>query len=45
MRTRIQNATIVNEGKRFVGTVTLEDAKILSIVPSEDSIRTLPPSD
>ena len=30
MRTRIQNATIVNEGKRFVGTVTLEDDKILS---------------
>ncbi len=39
MRTRIQNATIVNEGKRFVGTVTLEDDKILSIVPSDDTIH------
>lgn len=45
MRTRIQNATIVNEGKRFVGTVTLEDDKILSIVPSDDTIHTLPPTD
>ena len=45
MRTRIQNATIVNEGRRFVGTVTLEDDKILSIIPSTEQAKALPPTD
>ncbi len=45
MRTRIQNATIVNEGKRFAGTVMLEDDKILSIVPSSDSAHVFPSAD
>ena len=42
MRTRIENATIVNEGKRFAGTVTVEDERIISIIPATDSIRALP---
>lgn len=45
MRTRIQNATIVNEGRRFAGTVTLEDDRILSVVPSGDAMHALPPAD
>lgn len=42
MRTRIQHATIVNEGKRFVGTVTVEDDKIMSVIPGSAGLNCLP---
>ena len=42
MRTRIENATIVNEGKRFGGTVTLDGDKIISIIPASDSVHATP---
>ena len=45
MRTRIENATIVNEGRRFAGTLTLENDKILSIIPADDGLHALPPAD
>ena len=45
MRTRIQNATIVNEGRRFTGTVTVEDDKILSIIPDAEPMHALPETD
>lgn len=45
MRTRIQHATIVNEGKRFTGTVTIEEDKIMSIVPDSAGLNSLPVAD
>lgn len=42
MRTRIENATIVNEGKHFAATVTIEDDSILSIIPATDALHTVP---
>ena len=42
MRTRIENATIVNEGKRLGGTVTLDGDKIISIIPASDSVHATP---
>ncbi len=45
MKTSIQNATIVNEGHRFMGTVTIEDDKILSVIPASDSLHSLPQAD
>ena len=45
MKIRIENATIVNEGKRFNGTLTLEDDKILGIIPEDDSLHSIPQVD
>ena len=45
MKIRIENATIVNEGKRFNGTLTLEDDKILGIIPEDDSLHSIPQAD
>lgn len=45
MRTRIQHATIINEGKRFIGTVTVEDDRIMSIIPDSDRLKDLPAAD
>ncbi len=45
MRTRIENAIIVNEGKRFTGTVTVEDDVIMSVIPSADTTHTPPSAD
>ena len=45
MRTRIENAVIVNEGTRFAGTVTIEDDKIMSIVPDTDMMHARPSAD
>ena len=43
-RTRIENATIVNEGRRFTGTVTIEDDRIISIIEAHDTAHALPPA-
>ncbi|MBE0646643.1 MAG: hypothetical protein IH596_02545 [Bacteroidales bacterium] len=32
----IQNATIVNEGKRFIGDVLVEGERIVKVTPSEE---------
>lgn len=45
MKTRIQHATIVNEGKRFVGTVTVENDKIMSVIPDSAGLKCLPDAD
>ena len=45
MRTRIENATIVNEGRRFKGTLTLENDKISSILPADNGLHCLPQAD
>lgn len=42
MRTRIQHATIINEGKRFTGTVTIEDDKIMAVIPDSDGLHCQP---
>ena len=40
MRTIIRNATIVNEGKQFVGSVVVEDEMIQSVLTADDSTQT-----
>ena len=40
MRTIIRNATIVNEGHSFVGSVVIEDEMIQSVLTSDDSTQT-----
>ena len=40
MRTIIRNATIVNEGKLFVGSVVIEDEMIQSVLTTDDSTQT-----
>ncbi len=40
MRTIIRNATIVNEGKSFVGSVVIEDEMIQSVLTGDDSTQT-----
>lgn len=40
MRTIIRNATIVNEGKQFVGAVVVEDEMIQSVLTADDSTQT-----
>lgn len=45
MRIRIENATLVNEGRRYAGTVTLEDDKIMSILPDSDGVHSRPAAD
>ena len=42
---RIQNAEIVNEGKRFTGSVTIADNIIRDIIPADDSLHQLPHAD
>ncbi|MBQ0022642.1 MAG: dihydroorotase [Prevotellaceae bacterium] len=37
MKTIIRNATIVNEGKSFVGSVVIEDEMIQSVIEGDDS--------
>lgn len=37
MKTIIRNATIVNEGKKFVGSVVIEDEMIQSVIEGDDS--------
>lgn len=44
-RTRIENATIVNEGRRFTGTVTLEGDRIADIAEDGGTAHALPPAD
>ena len=40
MRTIIRNATIVNEGRSFVGSVVIEDEMIQSVLTTDDSTQT-----
>ncbi len=40
MRTIIRNATIVNEGRTFVGSVVIEDEMIQSVLTDDDSTQT-----
>ena len=40
MRTIIRNATIVNEGHSFVGSVVIEDEMIQSVLTADDSTQT-----
>lgn len=40
MRTIIRNATIINEGKLFVGSVVIEDEMIQSVLTTDDSTQT-----
>ncbi|MBP5377366.1 MAG: dihydroorotase [Bacteroidaceae bacterium] len=40
MRTIIRNATIVNEGRSFVGSVVIEDEMIQSVFTTDDSTQT-----
>ena len=40
MRTIIRNATIVNEGKKFQGSVVIEDEMIQSVLTADDSSQT-----
>lgn len=37
MKTIIRNATIVNEGRKFVGSVVIEDEMIQSVIEGDDS--------
>ncbi len=39
MKTIIRNATIVNEGKKFVGSVVIEDEMIQSVLECDDSTQ------
>lgn len=45
MRIRIDNATVINEECRFKGTVTLDGGDIVSVVRSDDCLRSLPSAD
>ncbi|MCD8318597.1 MAG: dihydroorotase [Paraprevotella sp.] len=45
MKTRIENATLINEGQRFIGTITIEDDKIMSILPASDTTHAIPEAD
>lgn len=45
MRTRIENATIVNEGRAFKGTVTIENDKIISVVTDSNDMQNIPSAD
>ncbi len=40
MRTIIRNATIVNEGRSFIGSVVIEDEMIQSVLTTDDSTQT-----
>ena len=40
MRTIIRNATIVNEGRKFVGSVVIEDEIIQQVLEGDDSTQT-----
>ena len=40
MRTIIRNATIVNEGRKFVGSVVIEDEMIQQVLEGDDSTQT-----
>jgi len=40
MKTIIRNATIVNEGEQFVGSVVIEDEMIQSVLTEDDSTQT-----
>ena len=39
MRTIIRNATIVNEGRKFVGSVVIEDEMIQQVLEGDDSTQ------
>ncbi|RRD80064.1 dihydroorotase [Alloprevotella sp. OH1205_COT-284] len=41
-RIHIKNATIVNEGRRFVGSVVLDDDRIEEVLEGRDALPTLP---
>lgn len=40
MKTIIRNATIVNEGRKFVGSVVIEDEMIQTVIEGDDSTQT-----
>ena len=39
MKTLIVGGTIVNEGRKFVGSIVIEDDRILEIIENEESVR------
>ena len=39
MKTIIRNATIVNEGRSFIGSVVIEDAFIEQVLEGDDSTQ------
>ena len=39
MKTIIRNATIVNEGRRFIGSVVIEDETIQQVLEGDDSTQ------
>ena len=41
-RTQIKNATIVNEGRRFIGTLVIDDDRIDEIIEGADSEPVIP---
>lgn len=41
-RTQIKNATIINEGKRFIGTLVIDDDRIDEIIEEKDAEPSIP---
>jgi dihydroorotase-like cyclic amidohydrolase len=41
-RTQIKNATIINEGRQFVGTLVIDDDRIDEILEGHDAEPTIP---
>ena len=39
MKTIIRNATIVNEGRKFIGSVVIEDEMIQQVLEGDDSTQ------